>query len=77
MYRATSCRRTVTAGRSRACAVDLVFGVSAVASGGRRHPCGGIRPSVVQIDPSLVDDLGRTNLQRMESGLAPIGPDGR
>ena len=29
------------------------------------------------IDPNLVDDLGRTNVQRMESGLAPIGPDGR
>ena len=29
------------------------------------------------IDPGLVDDVGRTNLQRMESGLAPIGPDGR
>ena len=51
MYRGTSCRRTVTAGRSRACAVDLVFGVSAVASGGRRHPCGGIRPSVVSDRP--------------------------
>lgn len=29
------------------------------------------------IDPGLADDLGRTNLQRMEGGLAPIGPDGR
>nr|WP_274387931.1 HNH/ENDO VII family nuclease [Salsipaludibacter albus] len=29
------------------------------------------------IDPSFVDDLGRTNLQRMQDGLAPIGPDGR
>jgi RHS repeat-associated protein len=29
------------------------------------------------IDPNLVDDLGRTNLQRMESGIAPIGPDGK
>ena len=29
------------------------------------------------INPSLVDDLGRTNVQRMQQGLAPIGPDGR
>ncbi len=29
------------------------------------------------IDPSRVDDLGRTNIQRMQEGLAPIGPDGR
>jgi RHS repeat-associated protein len=29
------------------------------------------------IDPSLVDKVGRTNLQRMEKGLAPIGPDGK
>lgn len=28
------------------------------------------------IDPNLVDSRGRTNLQRMEKGLAPIGPDG-
>lgn len=29
------------------------------------------------IDPKMVDARGRTNLQRMESGLAPIGPDGK
>jgi A nuclease of the HNH/ENDO VII superfamily with conserved LHH len=29
------------------------------------------------INPDLVDKLGRTNLQRMEGGLAPIGPDGK
>jgi hypothetical protein len=29
------------------------------------------------IDPNKVDALGRTNLQRMEQGLAPIGPDGK
>ncbi len=29
------------------------------------------------IDPKLVDARGRTNLQRMEKGLAPIGPDGK
>jgi hypothetical protein len=29
------------------------------------------------IDPGLVDARGRTNLQRMERGLAPIGPDGK
>ncbi len=29
------------------------------------------------IDPGAVDALGRSNLQRMESGLAPIGPDGK
>lgn len=29
------------------------------------------------IDPDLVDGRGRTNLQRMEKGLAPIGPDGK
>ena len=28
------------------------------------------------IDPSRVDRLGRTNLERMQKGLAPIGPDG-
>lgn len=28
------------------------------------------------IDPKLVDARGRTNLQRMNQGLAPIGPDG-
>ncbi len=28
------------------------------------------------IDPSLIDARGRSNLQRMEKGLAPIGPDG-
>jgi hypothetical protein len=28
------------------------------------------------IDPNAVDALGRTNLQRMQSGLAPLGPDG-
>jgi len=29
------------------------------------------------INPKLVDDLGRTNAQRMENGLAPIGADGK
>ena len=29
------------------------------------------------IDPDLVDKLNRTNLQRMQKGLAPIGPDGK
>jgi RHS repeat-associated protein len=29
------------------------------------------------IDAALVDARGRTNLQRMQSGLAPIGPDGK
>ena len=28
-------------------------------------------------DPYFVDDKGRTNLQRMENGLAPIGADGK
>ncbi|WP_368292712.1 HNH/ENDO VII family nuclease [Dehalobacter sp. TBBPA1] len=28
------------------------------------------------IDPNLVDARGRTNLQRMDKGLAPIGSDG-
>ena len=28
------------------------------------------------IDPSVADRLGRTNVQRMQQGLAPIGPDG-
>jgi len=28
------------------------------------------------IDPNRVDHLGRTNIERMEKGLAPIGPDG-
>lgn len=29
------------------------------------------------IDPNIVDKLGRTNGQRMQQGLAPIGPDGK
>lgn len=29
------------------------------------------------IDPKLTDKLGRTNLERMKQGLAPIGPDGK
>jgi len=29
------------------------------------------------IKPSLTDAAGRTNLQRMQKGLAPIGPDGK
>lgn len=29
------------------------------------------------IDPTRVDSRGRTNLQRMERGLAPLGPDGK
>lgn len=29
------------------------------------------------IDPARVDALGRTNVQRMQSGLAPLGPDGK
>lgn len=28
-------------------------------------------------DPNLVDKQGRTNIQRMEQGLAPIGTDGK
>ena len=28
-------------------------------------------------DPNAVDGMGRTNLQRMQQGLAPIGHDGR
>ncbi|HEM5199458.1 TPA: hypothetical protein U1304_002095, partial [Streptococcus suis] len=29
------------------------------------------------IDPNLTDGFGRTNVERMEKGLAPIGPDGK
>jgi len=29
------------------------------------------------INPNLTDKLGRTNLQRMQQGLAPLGPDGK
>jgi len=29
------------------------------------------------IDSALVDSRGRSNLQRMQKGLAPIGPDGK
>ncbi|MAP24243.1 MAG: hypothetical protein CMM87_01740 [Rickettsiales bacterium] len=29
------------------------------------------------IDPNFVDDKGRTNVERMHKGLAPIGPDGQ
>ena len=29
------------------------------------------------IDPGLVDGVGRSNLDRMNAGLAPIGPDGK
>lgn len=29
-----------------------------------------------EIDPNTADSKGRTNLQRMQKGLAPIGPDG-
>jgi hypothetical protein len=29
------------------------------------------------INPSLTDKLGRNNLQRMQQGLAPLGPDGK
>ncbi len=29
------------------------------------------------IDPKLVDSRGRTNLERMQKGLAPVGPDGQ
>ncbi len=29
------------------------------------------------IDPNLVDERGRTNLERMQNGLAPLGPDGK
>lgn len=29
------------------------------------------------IDPTIVASTGRSNLQRMERGLAPIGPDGK
>jgi hypothetical protein len=28
------------------------------------------------INPNLIDKEGRTNIQRMKRGLAPIGPDG-
>ena len=28
-------------------------------------------------DPNFVDKQGRTNIQRMEQGLAPIGTDGK
>lgn len=34
-----------------------------------------IRPDL--IDPLKVDGQGRTNVQRMEQGLAPLGPDGK
>ncbi|CEG25313.1 DNRLRE domain-containing protein [Bacillus sp. B-jedd] len=29
------------------------------------------------IDPSMVDARGRTNVERMKKGLAPLGPDGK
>jgi len=29
------------------------------------------------IDPNRVDDFGQTNLERMQDGLSPIGPDGK
>ena len=29
------------------------------------------------INPKLIDPRGRTNLERMQRGLAPIGPDGK
>jgi filamentous hemagglutinin len=29
------------------------------------------------IDPTKLDAMGRTNLQRMEKGLAPLGPDSK
>ena len=29
------------------------------------------------IDPKLVDARGRRNLERMQKGLAPVGPDGK
>lgn len=29
------------------------------------------------IDPNLTDTFGRTNVERMKKGLAPIGPDGK
>ena len=29
------------------------------------------------INPNAVDARGRTNIERMERGLAPVGPDGR
>jgi hypothetical protein len=29
------------------------------------------------IDPNRLDERGRTNLERMQKGLAPIGPDGK
>ncbi len=29
------------------------------------------------IDPKLVDGRGRSNIERMQKGLAPIGPDGK
>ena len=48
---------------------------------------GGVKTEVVNgktvtlnnktFDPTLVDNQGRTNIQRMEQGLAPIGTDGK
>ncbi|NRG46588.1 hypothetical protein HRF87_17695 [Bacillus sp. CRN 9] len=29
------------------------------------------------IDPNMKDPMGRTNLDRMKKGLAPLGPDGK
>ncbi len=29
------------------------------------------------IDPKLIDSAGRSNIQRMQKGLAPMGPDGK
>jgi len=29
------------------------------------------------IDSNLIDDFGRSNLQRMQKGIASIGPDGK
>jgi hypothetical protein len=29
------------------------------------------------IDPNMKDAMGRTNLERMKKGLAPLGPDGK
>ena len=41
------------------------------------NTCNKVLQSNELIDPNFVDTKGRTNIQRMKSGLAPIGPDGK
>jgi len=41
------------------------------------NTCNKVLQSDELIDPNFVDTKGRTNIQRMKSGLAPIGPDGK